>query len=246
VDLLQERDGATAAEIAQGLSMSRSAVFNYLTTLEANGYLVRDGSTYHLGLRFLNVGEFARSRIDGLPLIEESVAELTRETNEEVDFVVEDHGRIVPVVESYHDLNYYSEQAQRPVRRAGVGTYYYMHTTASGKALLAEKSEDELDAILDRWGLPAQTDDTITDREQLLEDIAAAREQGYAITDEEFTEGNRSIAMVVRNDEDDPIGALAVTGPTYRFREEAVHDHLASVLRDHVERIEAGIRKDTR
>jgi DNA-binding IclR family transcriptional regulator len=143
----------------------------------------------------------------------------------------------------YHTKNYYNEQTSMPVRRAGVGTYYYMHTTASGKALLAERSEKYVHDVLDRWGLPAQTNNTITDRAELLREVDEIRQRGYATTDEEFTEGNRSIAMAVTGPDGDPIGSLAITGPTYRFREENLHNYLPSILKEQVAQIESTLGK---
>lgn len=56
---------------------------------------------------------------------------------------------------------------------------------ATGKAVLSQLPREEVESIIDKWGLPMMTENTITDREALFEDLATAREQGYSINNEE-------------------------------------------------------------
>jgi DNA-binding IclR family transcriptional regulator len=240
LDLLYKNDGATPSEVFEMTELSRSAVYNYLTTLVKSGYVIQDGSTYNLSFRFLHLGQSVRLRVNGFRFIERAISDLTSETNEEVDFVVLDNGRITPIAESYHYRNHYYERSQMPVEFSGIGSYFFMHATASGKALLAEHSDEYVREVIDKWGLPAQTEYTITDRTDLIEELDKIRERGYAITDEEFTEGNRSIAMTVIDD-GEPIGALSITGPTYRFQEDTLRDCFPSLLKEQIEQIEANL-----
>jgi len=43
--------------------------------------------------------------------------------------------------------------------------------------------------ILDKWGLPRETDATITTRPALFEVLETTEARGYGVVDEEFTEG---------------------------------------------------------
>lgn len=86
------------------------------------------------------------------------------------------------------------------------GRAFPAHATALGKALLAESPPSVLDeVVLDAW-----TPRTITDRRALEEDLAAARERGWALEDGELHERRRSIATVVRDHSGLPVAAVGI------------------------------------
>ncbi|WP_245779502.1 IclR family transcriptional regulator [Halostagnicola kamekurae] len=70
---------------------------------------------------------------------------------------------------------------------------------------------------MDRLGLPEVTDKTITDRSALKDQLEEIRERGYAIDDEERVIGMRCVAAPICDENDRPIGAISVSGPTNRF-----------------------------
>lgn len=243
-DRIRERGGATLPELADDLSLAKSTVYKHVSTLYECGYLVKEGDRYHIGPKFLDLGEHARSRKAGYQFADDAVRELTDATDEEVDFVIEDHGRVVTISESYHKWVKYPDESDSNRYRARMGTYYHMHATASGKAILAELPRERAEAILDRWGLPANTDNTITDRRTLFEELDRVDDRGYAIDDEEFTEGLRSVGMAVDRPDGPPIGAMSVSGPSYRITEEVVEQNIIPVLERTVESFERRLAND--
>ena len=64
-----------------------------------------------------------------------------------------------------------------------------LHCTGCGKAMLAYLPDDEFEAVLKRWGLPAITPHTITTRARIEQECAAIRARGYATDREEETLG---------------------------------------------------------
>ncbi|MDR5672195.1 DNA-binding transcriptional regulator, IclR family [Halalkaliarchaeum sp. AArc-CO] len=244
LEAIKRREGATMTELAEELSLAVSTVFKHLATLESNGYLIKEEDTYHVGFRFLNLGEHARSRLPGNQAIDEAVHRLAEETTEEVDFIVEDHGRIITVSESYHKWVKYAEGGSNGYR-ARMGTYYPIHSTASGKAILATYSRERVDSIVDRWGLEAVTENTITDREQLYEELNRTEERGFALGDEEYTEGLRSVGMAVRDGDGNTVGSMSVSGPSYRLTGDVFRERIPASLRTVVEKLEAEIAAAT-
>lgn len=241
LEAIRELDGARVTELADYLGMAKSTTHKHLVTLEHRGYLVKEADTYHVGLRFLNLGEYARNRWPASDIVEESVSDLASLTDEEVDFVAEDHGRVLTVFETYHKWVKYDSGSGSTAYRARIGSYHHMHATASGKALLTSYSRDRVEAILDEWGLPAQTEDTITDREALFTELARIDERGYAVDDEEFTRGLRSVGAVVEKPDGSPLGALSVSGPAYRMDGTVLHDEIPRALETVVDDLEARI-----
>lgn len=233
IDAIRDMDGARLTEIVNELSLPKSTVHKHLMTLLDNGFLVREENTYHLGLKFLNLGEHARTRKAGYRLAEDMVRQLTNLTDEEADFVVEDHMRITTISESYHKWVKYQppQQSESNRYRARTGTFYYMHATASGKAILAERSRDYVEDVIEQWGLPAKTENTITAESELFTELERVRERGYACDQEEFTDGLRSVGKVVTDTDGSILGALSVSGPTYRMTGDVLETEIPDALR---------------
>lgn len=230
VELVVELDGATPPELIERTGSAKSTVHNHLTTLSQYGYLVREDDTYQLGAKLVHMGDYARKRRDVYPTAERLVAELADETGLDVDFTVEENGRIVSL---YDELSY-SDTASF----LNEGRLFHVHSTACGKAMLAKYPEERVHEIVDQWGLPAVTDETITDVDTLLEELETVRERGYGASYEEGIEGLWAVSMVVTDDADRVHGSFNVSGPTYLHSEERIETVLEA-LEAKVEALEA-------
>ncbi|MBM3560179.1 MAG: hypothetical protein FJX53_09965 [Alphaproteobacteria bacterium] len=65
--------------------------------------------------------------------------------------------------------------------------------------------------------MPAHTGRTITNVEGLLRELRQIKARGYAINDEEYRMGVRSVAAPVLNPAGRALAAIAITGPTARL-----------------------------
>lgn len=83
----------------------------------------------------------------------------------------------------------------------GVGSRLPAYCTSLGRAILAHRPPAEIEAYLDRTPLERRTPFTVTDRRQLLRELDAVRERGYAAVNEELELGLRSIAVPVRRED---------------------------------------------
>ena len=100
-----------------------------------------------------------------------------------------------------------------------IGTRSPLHAGATGKSVLARLAQNEVDAYL-QGGLGAVTSHTITDPVRLRAELKTIRRQGFAIADEEVTEGVISVAACVQPDGRRPIAAISITGPSSRLPRE--------------------------
>lgn len=212
VELLVELEGASLAELAEEAELAKSTVHNHLTTLSQYGYVTREDNTYHIGLKLHHLGDYARKRNDVYGIAKELVPELADETQLEVDFTVEENGRTV----SLYDESTYSDTPSFLVD----GRLFHVHSTASGKAILAEYPDHRVRDIVDRWGLSPQTDQTLTSIDELFEELDRVRERGYATNYEEAIEGMWAVSKVVKTPRGGVCGSLNVCGPTYVYSEE--------------------------
>jgi DNA-binding IclR family transcriptional regulator len=99
------------------------------------------------------------------------------------------------------------------------GTRMPLHASASGKALLANMSDLDIDQLLPESPLPASTRVTHCHRNGLLAEIRLIRERGYAKQTEEFVEGISAVATPVFDAGGRALAALSIAGPSSRFDE---------------------------
>lgn len=222
IDLLQELDEAGVTELADRLDMAPSAVHKHLSTLQEHRYVVKEGSKYQLGLRFLELGGYTRQRMEIYDTVRPQLKSLAEETGEKTNFMVEEHGRGIYIYRSMGNeaiqVNTYT------------GEVAYLHSTALGKAILANLPEERVEEIIDVHGLPSDTDQTITDRQDLLETLAEVRERNVAFDDEERINGLRCVAVPILDSDGQARGAISVSGPKSRMADERFRDEIPDKL----------------
>lgn len=221
---VRELDGAGVTELANHLDMSKATVHHHLGTLERNEFLVKDDSTYRLGLRFLEMGESARRQTDVFHIAKSEIDGLAEETGELANLMIEEHGRGVYVHIAAGD------QAVRLDTK--VGTRQYLHTSALGKAILANMPPEQFEEVIGRHGLPAQTSNTVTDKETLEAELDQIRERGVAFDGEERAEGIRCVAAPVTDNRNQLIGAVSVSGPSTRMKDDRFHETIPEMVQD--------------
>lgn len=233
LELIQERDGVRIGELTRELDAAKSTIHGHLATLRRAEYVVKRGNTYRLGLKLFNLGESAKQRDSRYRLVEEKIRQFSAETSEELDFSVEENGRTIVLFDEIGT-------SMRPGFQ--IGDYFYMNTNAAGKAILAEFSDEEVEAVVERWGLPAETENTITEQDRLFEELETVRERGYAINNEENFRGIRAVGSSVHTPEGGVLGAAAISGPAYRLSIQELHDLSGDLLRL-TDQIEADLRE---
>jgi IclR family acetate operon transcriptional repressor len=240
--LVRDMDGATLSDLAEELGRAKSTVHNHLATLTREGLLVRERRQYHIGLRCLEFGEYARNRKQLYTPVKIQVYRLAESTNEEANFAVEENGQMYTIEYVMGDANPSNPEAGSQF--LDVGSKYHMHDSASGKAILAEYDDELVEQIIDRYGLSLTTENTITDTAELFEELERIRDQGYATNDEELERGYRAIAASVNGPQNTVIGALSIGGPAYRFEiTEPEINNSASTLLDAIESVESELKE---
>lgn len=100
------------------------------------------------------------------------------------------------------------------------------YCTSGGKALLAHLPARTRRRLLTSRGLTAHTPNTITAVSQLDRNLAAARDNGFAINNEEFTPGIVGIAVPVPGPSGEVPAALACHAPSARISLETLITHV--------------------
>jgi len=229
IELLQEWDGAGVSEIASELGLAKSTASNHLATLEAHEYVVRDGDTYRIGLKFLNHGRYAKNRQQVMEVTPPRLEQLATDTSELIWLVVEEHGRAVYLHKAVGD--------QAVQTRESVGSRGYMHCIAAGKAILAHLPESYVRQIIERHGLPKLTEKTITDTNELSDELETVRAEGVAFNRQEEVTGVRAIGAPITVNKK-VYGAVCVTGPAERLKGDRFTEDLPDLVMGAVNDIE--------
>jgi DNA-binding IclR family transcriptional regulator len=234
LEALRELDGAGVTELADHLNMAKATVYTHLATLRDCEFVVKDGGQYRISLRFLDFGEYAKGQTDVYGVMTDQVDMLAEESEEAAQFMVEEHGR---------GIYLYKGESSRAIQTAShTGSRRPLHCTALGKAILANLPDQRVEEIIDRHGLPQQTDATITDRDELLAALEEIREKGYALDDEEIQPGLRCVAVPVLDYDGDILGAVSVSGPTSRMQGERFREGIPEMVSNAANVIEINVR----
>ena len=119
------------------------------------------------------------------------------------------------------------------------GVHRYLHATAAGKAILAELPEHRVNEIVDKHGLPAETDQTITDRDNLFQELGRIQKQKIAYNNEESVKGLRAVGVPVFRPNGFILGAFSMSAPSNRlkngqFRETIPTLYLVTLIRSNL------------
>ncbi|WP_246998292.1 IclR family transcriptional regulator [Halosolutus gelatinilyticus] len=212
VEVLRQLDGAGVSEVSDRVGRPTSTVHDHLRTLEQEEYLVKEGDKYYISTRFLQLGDQARSRKKVFEIARPEVNNLAERTGEHANLMIEEHG-----------LGVFLYKARGPDAvqlDTHAGMRVPLQTTALGKTIMAFRSRAEVEAILDRHGLPAVTEKTISDRKELFDALDQVRGRGYAYDDEERVKGMRCVAAPITDDDGRAIAAVSVSGPKSRMQDD--------------------------
>lgn len=223
-----EKTGVT--ELAEQLDIPKTTAHSYLKTLEETGYAINENGKYRLSLRILlHAGKLRHS----YPLYQigrSEVDRLARETGEAVNLAVPEEGERVII--------YGSEGENAIWDDVPVGSRTPMNLTATGKAMLAHLPEAEVRTFVDEHGLARTTDHSISDEERLFEELAATRERGYSLEEEEHLVGVRAFGVPVLKSDGEVIGAMSIAGPNSRLVAEETEAALVEKLKEAVNIVE--------
>lgn len=219
--LLKERNGARLIELENEIDLSKGTIHSYLATLEQCGLVAKRGMVYHIGLHCLNLSGYVRDQHPLYVAGREGADELAEKSGELVALVTNWHGRCIWLYRTTGDNAIPAD--------THLGVRLPMHCTASGKALLAELPDEQVNEIVDTHGLPAWTENTVTDRGELFDQLGEARDRDVAFEDEERISGLRGIGVPIKS-EGALLGAIAMSGPVNRLENDRYWKELPDQL----------------
>lgn len=199
------------SELARELGLPKTTAHRCLLTLKEAGWIRvshRDASRWVLTGRSLTVG--LSGSVEG-NLRELARAELTKlrdATGETIHLVVPDGRELVVIgrVDGTHSVRTFLP----------LGTHAPLHATASGRALLAAMSDEEVDDVL-AGPLGSYTTRTVNRRDEVWREVLLCRERGYALNAAEWRSEAAALGVPIVSRRGTVVAALAISMPFTRF-----------------------------
>lgn len=233
IETLDESDGANITELDSRLDVGKSAIHNHLSTLREHGYVFKADNEYHLGLKFLSIGGNIRENNQLYRKSKYIIENLEQGTEESFTLLTEEYGRGAVL--------YHSKGNQTVAKNIHIGQRPYLHSTAGGKAILAELPTDHVERILKQHGLPRKTENTITNRDELFEHLDQIHDQGYATNKGEWLASINGIGTVITNGNNTVLGALSIVKPANSHTRDIDDDVIIERIQEGADMIESDI-----
>lgn len=212
------RDGwSSVTDIARELEVHKSTVFRLIATLQRRGIVEQHPSTqkYRLGFAIVRLASGVRGDPNLIEVARPCLEWLSEELDETVDLAMIEEGEVTNVDQA--------NLSSSIVAVDWIGHRSPMHVAASGKVFLAFGDPAETEAFLAE-PLEAVTPNTITDPDDLREDLRAIRERGFSITRGELEEGLNAVAAPVHASDGSVVAVIVVSGPEYRMSDDRLPD----------------------
>ncbi|GIU81800.1 MAG: IclR family transcriptional regulator [Acidobacteria bacterium] len=208
--IAESRNGLTNSDLSRRLKIPKSSASYILRELERRNYVHRDkNGKYRLGLKLMSLTSSAAVHLDireiAKPVLEEF---LEKSRLPEAHLAVLDNGRAV-YIEKVEDESCFIKMD------IWVGHRLPVHTTAIGKALVAFLPKEEVLKILQIHGMEKRTKNTITSPQKFLLELEKVRKQGFAVDDEENSEGVRCVASPIFDSSGRVVAAFGTSSVTF-------------------------------
>jgi DNA-binding IclR family transcriptional regulator len=217
--------GLTARELAEQLGAPRTSVSDVLKVLASRGFVAptSDGRGWRLDSRVLQLGNAYLHEFSVREVGRSVMRELSRRSGMTCQMAVLE-GRDVVYIER-QDARAATEEYRRSEPRlvTDLGSRLPAYCTSLGKAMLAALPDDEIDRLYaSSTQLPARTKNTITSLPRLKAELAVIRRRGYAIDNEEATDGIVCIGSAVVGSDARPEAAISLAGLRSRLSGEVI------------------------
>ena len=201
----------TPTEVNATLELPKPTIHRLFATLEEEGFLQRDmdGRTYSPGPRMRVLAGSTLSSLRIRTARQAILRRLSREIGETCNIALPDRDNML-----------YLERVETewPLRiQLPQGTRVPFHATASGKMYLSTLAPNHLKRYLNATTLTGHTDNTITDRAALSDELQEIARNGYALDREEFMPDMIALAVPIMEPNNRLMATLSFHAPTQRF-----------------------------
>lgn len=217
-------------KLAQKTHLPKTTVYRILTTLKKARVVSQneEDKKYSLGLRLFELGSLVFGELKLRKIALPEMEELSKRSGETVHLGVLDGEEVVSIekIDSHFPLR----------STVYIGKRTPIYCTGIGKALLAFQAPDKIDLLLRKDKIKKYTANTITNIDELKEELKKGRKEGFVVDNMECHDGIRCVAAPIRNFEGNVVASISISGPSIRVTENKL-PQLASMVKKVAEAI---------
>jgi DNA-binding IclR family transcriptional regulator len=217
----EHRVRITLQELSRIVGVPSSSLFRMLATLQSRNYLQQnDDGSYELTAKVLH-GRLYEQAEQFRRLVRPELQSLAGHFNENVSlaYLFGDHIQVIDSVDSLHEIRITNRR----------GRILPPHCSAMGKAITAFQQREDIDRILEAYGLNSRTPHSICERRTLIAHFEQIRGSGIAYDREESTLGGICVASAVQTPVGRVMAAISVSTPVPRMTADREKEIMASV-----------------
>jgi DNA-binding IclR family transcriptional regulator len=210
LELLSEEGALSDLQISEKLNYKLLTVQQLLVVYKDYGYVSCDeNGLYDLSTKVLDIGQKFSQRRNIKGIARSYLKNLSLKYNETTTLGAMENTDIIYVdkVDSLELLRFVPKKEQRITA----------HHTALGKSILAYMPKNQLNQYCQCAPWHAVTHKTVVSKLKLFERLKQIRKQGFALCDEEYSIGVRSIACAILDIHNYPRYSIGIWGPVERM-----------------------------
>lgn len=218
------RPAMNLLELADATGLNKSTIQRSVFTLEALGYLARDGGSkrYRLTVKSLEMGTGYLQTAELVERANPFIQQLNRQTGESCNLLEPWETDMVYVAR-------FTSHKEMPIH-VPIGQRLPMYCTAAGRAYLSALPKEAASVYIERSKRTAFTAHTVTDPDALMALLQRAHTDGFSLITEEIYVGDIAVGACIVNADGQPLAAINISVPFSRWRPEQVLSDLAPQL----------------
>jgi DNA-binding IclR family transcriptional regulator len=206
------------SEIAEQTDIPQSTVYKLLQLLVEENFIEqndRDG-TYSIGPEVFRLGKLYVAGKSLVELANPWLEELVRRLGFTATLGVIDQDSLIPI------LTRLGTSPLSLSREPLLGGRSPVYRSALGKALILDMQADELKRVLPSPPWPQSTPNTVSNLDQLMEELEEARRVGATQDNEETSTGMRCVGFPIRDHQGRTVAAISVTATTIEITDDSL------------------------
>lgn len=204
------------SEIGRELELHKSTVHRTLATLEDKGFVHqnKENGRYWLGIKLYAMGLLVGEKLSLADLLKPYTKKLFDEFKEVINVSILD----TDSSDGYKSIVILKEVDNQKTLSVNpnVGSSSDVHVSSVGKSLLAFTEDLDIEKLK---GVKKYTENTLTDIDEILEELEKVRKEGYSIDNEEQEIGLTCIGAPILGKDGYAIAAISMSGPSSRMRQ---------------------------
>ena len=222
--LAAQRTPMRVQEIAKKVNMTQATVSRYLYALQDAKYIYQDSETsrYALTWRVCHLSENLQSFLSLRNITTPFINNLANSLSLGVCLVVNQNNECM-----YLDC---IDKPNSPALQR-IGKQAPLHATGSGKVLLSQYNDFQLNEYISNTELKKYTKYTITEPDELRKELDKVRRQGFGMDEQECELGLRCISMPLHDYSGNIIASVSIFGNLDDMNDQRIHAEICPLLK---------------